>query len=82
MLAIISVIHEVMVIKAPKSMSTKMGKTLLNEMSVQSSEQCELCDCVTSEATRAGDAYTDSNIVDLFRMKIRAILFSIGVSWV
>lgn len=59
-----------------------MGKTLLNEMSVQSSEQCELCDCVTSEATRAGDAYTDSNIVDLFRMKIRAILFSIGVSWV
>lgn len=59
-----------------------MGKTLLNEMSVQSSEQCELCDCVTSEAPRAGDAYTDSNIVDLFRMKIRAILFSIGVSWV
>lgn len=59
-----------------------MGKTLLNEMSVQSSEQCELCDCVTSEATRAGGAYTDSNIVDLFRMKIRAILFSIGVSWV
>lgn len=38
--------------------------------------------CVTSEAPRAGDAYTDSNIVDLFRMKIRAILFSIGVSWV